>query len=84
MREIRTLRSKRRELETGLRTRLIGARHARKGGYRGRLGLRDTAPALDPTVALQVDESAEGRGGHRDCPETHSWGPLQSPRLCGE
>ena len=48
MREIRMLRSRWRELETGPRPELTGARHARKGGHRRSRDLRDTAPALDP------------------------------------
>ncbi len=54
MREIRTLRARRRGLETELRITLLGHEGGNSGHSQGRV-LRATAPVLDPT----------GIGGHR-------------------
>jgi hypothetical protein len=84
VREIRTLRSTWRELETGLRTRLIGARHARKGGYRGRLGLPDTAPAPDPTAAVGSGSAAAGGATPAGPPEVSPLARVaRQRRACG-
>ena len=48
MREIRTLRAKRRELETELRT-LLNGHEGANPGYGQASVLRATAPVLDPT-----------------------------------
>ncbi len=68
MRENRMLRLTWRGLETGSRSKLIRARHARKGGNRRSRDLRITAPVLDPTCTFvrEFSPMRPDRGEHSD------------------